>query len=103
MEKHQLAQALRQRQYAKGLLPRRMIDAVSDDDIIDSYITCSCCGEKQVTPQELEEVIAQAVDGDHFFQLCDEKARARAQGRGHNQLPPPDRDGRARRSRRCRG
>ena len=70
MDKAQLAQALRQRQYTQGYLPRRMIDAVSDDDIIDSYITCSCCGEKQVTLQELETVIEQASDAYHFLTLC---------------------------------
>jgi hypothetical protein len=88
MDKAQLAQALRQRQYAHGYISRRMIDAVSDEDIIDSYITCSCCGEKQVTPQELETAIEQASDAYHFLMLCDEKARATS--RGHIQLPPPD-------------
>jgi hypothetical protein len=86
MDKARLAQALRQRQYTQGYIPRRMIDAVSDDDIIDSYITCSCCGEKQVTPQELETVIEQASDAYHFLTLCDEKARTAS--RGHIQLPP---------------
>jgi len=88
MDKAQLAQGLRQRQYAQGYIPRSTIDTVSDEDIIDSYITCSCCGEKQVTPQELETVIEQASDTYHFLTLCDEKARAAS--RGHIQLPPPD-------------
>jgi hypothetical protein len=87
MDKAQLAQALRQRQYTYGYIPRRMIDAVSDEDIIDSYITCSCCGEKQVTPQELETAIEQASDAYHFLTLCDE--RARTTSRGHIQLPSP--------------
>jgi hypothetical protein len=90
MNKAQLAQGLRQRQYAQGYIPRRMIDATSDEDIIDSYITCSCCGEKQVTPLELERAIEQASDAYHFLVLCDEKARTAS--RGHIQLPPPDRN-----------
>jgi hypothetical protein len=48
MLKTNLANALRQRQYELGEVSRKLIDALSDDQIIDSYITCSCCGEKQV-------------------------------------------------------
>jgi hypothetical protein len=77
MDKHQLAQELRQRQYNKGLVPRRMIDALSDDDIIDSYITCSDCGEKQVEGQILENAIEAAHNSDQFFSLCDSFANAR--------------------------
>ena len=87
MDKHLLAQQLRQRQYAHGHLPQHLIDAVSDADMIDSYITCSCCGEKQVTPQQLEVAIAQARDAYHFLMICDEQARAAS--RGHIQLPTP--------------
>ena len=87
MNKHLLAQQLRQRQYAHGYLPRHLIVAVSDEDMLDSYITCSCCGEKQVTPRQLEVAIAQARDAYHFLMLCDEQARAAS--RGHIQLPPP--------------
>jgi hypothetical protein len=87
MDKHLLAQQLRRRQYAHGYPPRHLIDAVSDDDMIDSYITCSCCGEKQVTPQQLEVAVAQARDAYHSLLLCDEQARAAS--RGHIQLPPP--------------
>jgi hypothetical protein len=37
MDKHLLAQQLRQRQYAHDHLPRHLIDTVSDEDMIDSY------------------------------------------------------------------
>ncbi|HEY1352399.1 MAG TPA: hypothetical protein VGF67_22505 [Ktedonobacteraceae bacterium] len=98
MDRHILARQLRQRQYTQGCLPRYIIDAVSDEDIIDCYITCSCCGEKQVTPQQLVTAIAQAHDAYHFLALCDEQARAAS--RGHIQLPPAPR--RAFRRRRTR-
>jgi hypothetical protein len=71
MDKLQVAQELRQRQYATGLIPRRLIDEISDDQMIDSYTTCSCCGERQVTAQELETVIRLATDANHFIDLCD--------------------------------
>jgi hypothetical protein len=49
MLKNQLADELRQRQYKYGKVERKLIAVLSDDQIIDSYITCSCCGEKQVS------------------------------------------------------
>ena len=74
MDKHQLAQELRQRQYKSGLVARWMIDALADDDIIDSYITCSGCGEKQVDAQHLAIAIDHAQDANQFLHLCDDLA-----------------------------
>jgi hypothetical protein len=67
----QLAQELRERQYQYGAVPRELIDAVADIAIIDSYITCSCCGEKQVNEAQLHMAIQRAEDANHFFDLCD--------------------------------
>ena len=78
MEKHQLAQALRQRQYHLALIEKQLIDAVPDDALIDSYITCSDCGEKQVAPQELTTAIELAASADQFFDLCESMAHNRA-------------------------
>jgi hypothetical protein len=80
MTKNQLARELRQRQYALGEVERWMIDALSDDEIIDSYITCSCCGEKQVDPRQLATAITKARGADHFFRICNRLAK---------QHPPP--------------
>lgn len=74
MDKQQLAQALRQRQYSSGLVPRHLIDALPDDEIIDSYNTCSHCGKKQVNAQNLESAIQQAQNALHFLELCDQLA-----------------------------
>jgi hypothetical protein len=79
MSKHQLALELRQRQYAKGMVPKHMIDALSDEDIIDSYVTCSGCGKKQVTDVQKETAIWQATNAEEFFALCD-----RFEGAGHH-------------------
>jgi len=70
MTKRQLAQALRQRQYALGMVSREAIDSLSDDEIIDSYITCSRCGYKQVEGQELEAAIRRARNVEHFLDIC---------------------------------
>jgi hypothetical protein len=71
MDKQQLARELRQRQREQGFLTPEIIDAVSDDQIIDSYITCSHCGTKQVNQQELRDIISIAETVEHFFALCD--------------------------------
>jgi Tfp pilus assembly PilM family ATPase len=78
LDKHQLAQALRQRQYRLALLEKHVIDAIPDEEIIDNYITCSDCGEKQVTSQELSIVIGLAANVNQFFELCESIARTRA-------------------------
>lgn len=78
MQKDALAQDLRQRQHQLGQVPAEMIDALSDDAIIDSYITCSCCGEKQVTPRQLRKAIFLARDADGFFDACDQFGKTHA-------------------------
>jgi hypothetical protein len=78
MERHQLAQALRQRQYHLALTERHIIDALADDEIINSYITCADCGEKQVNAQELKIAIRLATNVEQFFDLCESIAHTRA-------------------------
>ena len=67
MDKHQLAQELRQRQYARSLVEKKYIDALSDDDIIDSYITCSGCGAKLVPLDDLDLIIKRARSAEQFI------------------------------------
>ncbi|MCI0484994.1 MAG: hypothetical protein L0229_00060 [Blastocatellia bacterium] len=71
MQKHELAEQLRERQRKAKHVPVHLIDLLSDDAIIDSYITCSCCGEKQVDEQQLELAINSAKDSETFFEICD--------------------------------
>lgn len=72
MQKTVLARALRRRQKQHGDVPAAMIDALSDDAIIDAYITCAHCGAKQVTPNQLQVAISMARDANQFFTLCDQ-------------------------------
>lgn len=74
MQKHDLADKLRQRQYEYGHVERAVVAALSDDEIIDSYITCSCCGEREVESAQLPSVIAAAHDVDCFFELCQQQS-----------------------------
>lgn len=78
MQKTTLAHALRQRQYAHGEVPRELIDAISDDQMIWSYTTCSCCGTAAVTPEQLSLCIWRATDVEHFFDLCTQCATPHA-------------------------
>jgi hypothetical protein len=90
MEKHQLAQELRQRQYVAGLVERRMIDALSDEEIIDCYTTCSCCGEPLVDAPVRKKAMDLALNAEQFFQLCDEMANGQQRtdhGRARKRRP----------------
>ena len=75
MKASALAQQLRERQYAQAIIPRELIDALPDDDIIDSYVTCSGCGEKVVTEAQLPIAIKKARDAAHFIQIVDRLGR----------------------------
>jgi hypothetical protein len=71
-----LAIELRRRQYAQGLVPRGQVDALSDDDIIDCYVTCADCGAKQVEGRDLQIAISKADNALDFFALCNVLAHA---------------------------
>lgn len=54
---------------------RQTVQTITDEEIIDSYITCSCCGEKQVKDKDqLDMIIAVSNSVDDFFELCDHTA-----------------------------
>lgn len=71
MKKEDLADMLRQKQLKLGIAPKDLINALSDDQIILCYITCSCCNERLVTDEKLPRIINKAKDVEDFFRLCD--------------------------------
>jgi hypothetical protein len=71
MQYAQLAYELRARQYAARYVSRAEIDALTDDAMIDAYITCSCCGQRQVSFPQLMQAIDRATNADHFLTLCE--------------------------------
>ena len=77
MEKQQLAKELRKRLAKKGLVERPLLDSITDEQIIESYLTCSCCGKKQVTDQEVATALQFAANADQFFAICDKYTSAR--------------------------
>ncbi len=75
MQKAGVARAWCQRQHEPGQVPAEMSDALSDDTIIDSSITCSCCGEQHVPSQQLHVAIFMVKDADGFCHVCTQLGR----------------------------
>lgn len=48
-----------------------------DDEIIDSYVTCADCGDKQAEGGELERIIAESHCAADFFDRCNKAAADR--------------------------
>ena len=71
MDRHLLAEQLRNRQRKLGRVPEDRIAVWRDDAVIDSYVTCSCCGEREVDDTTLAEIIGKASDCNEFFDLLD--------------------------------
>jgi 23S rRNA-/tRNA-specific pseudouridylate synthase len=69
MTKKELSNQMRQRQINKGYVSKEIIDQLTDDNIIDAYITCSECQTKMVDIKMLKTIISKAKDFDHFWDL----------------------------------
>lgn len=54
MTNKELGKILRQRQIDKGLVERKYIDALTDKELIDCYLHCSCCGAKITSIKQLK-------------------------------------------------
>jgi len=49
---------------------RSVVNRLSDIEVIDCYLTCPCCGERQVEDDLLNTVIDLSVSADHFIELA---------------------------------
>jgi hypothetical protein len=67
MKKDILVQELRKRQ--ERLISKEILDKVSDNIIIESYMQCSKCGLMIMTGQELERFIVEVLTTDEFINL----------------------------------
>jgi len=70
MIKRDLANRLRQRQYALGTIKKEIIDSLTDDEIIRSYIICEKCGWKALSEQRLETAIEFSCSIRDFLLRC---------------------------------
>jgi hypothetical protein len=66
-----LAAELRVRVVEKGHADPRVAARTSDTQIIESYITCSGCGAREVNDFELYRAISQADSAEGFFSILD--------------------------------
>jgi hypothetical protein len=69
--RHELARILPPGTNVRALL-RRMTDA----EMIDSYIRCSCCNELSVPIEVAYRLCRQATDAGHWLELLAETQRA---------------------------
>jgi hypothetical protein len=74
MTLHDLATGLRARLLRKNLVDPALLAIQTDETVIVSYTTCSCCGERKVSEERLPAVIGEARGVKHFFALCDQEA-----------------------------
>jgi hypothetical protein len=71
MIKAELAAHLRKRLIDRQLVDASKLRGVSDDDVIDSFVTCSYYGKRQVADaDELARIIDRADSVEAFFDLC---------------------------------
>lgn len=83
MDKTMLAEQLRECQRQIGQAPRQVIDALSDDDIIQCYVICNECKESLVSQEEFVAAIDQARDHQDFLaSVADFARRHTASGLG---------------------
>ncbi len=73
MEKSVLANQLRERQ--QGNVPTDILEALSDDQVVASYITCSHCGVQQITDEQAEHVISLSTNVLDFMRLWPQFAK----------------------------
>jgi hypothetical protein len=69
MRKKDLASTLRKKQLELSLAPAWVVKRLSDEQIVDCYMTCADCGKRFKSIGETEACIDFATDVDHFFQL----------------------------------
>jgi len=71
MEKHDLAQRLRDRQRNLKRTKEEYLQIMSDDQIIDSYITCYECKTKMLDGNDLEVSIKASKDVEDFLVITE--------------------------------
>lgn len=70
MKKEILAKQLRKRQIDLGIHNSEVINLLSDNEIIDSYITCNYCEKKLAKGRQLEEFIIVLKNTQGFVDYC---------------------------------
>ena len=69
MDRTALANEMRAAQKKLGKVPVKILDLCTDEDMIDSYVTCSCCNQKLAEGSDLDYAISTATNKDHFMDI----------------------------------
>jgi hypothetical protein len=77
MQKFELARELRSRHRRAGLTPEYILRTLSDEDVVESYYTLSCCGASLYTAEEAKRVIAEVSGEDEFLARIHRDSAAR--------------------------
>ena len=77
MTELELASNFRDRLIGNNLLTNEELSNISDRELIDSYITCSCCGAKKINNDDLRVAIKLANNAGQFLRIVDEFAEIR--------------------------
>jgi hypothetical protein len=75
MEKAKLARQLR-REWENGIISHEEAYNVSDDKLIESYVSCPGCGSLYISKEKLNEIIKQSVNARKFIKLCTRTLKA---------------------------
>lgn len=73
MERVLLAEELRERKRILGDPDNAKYIAMSDNELINSFVACPSCGELMATKEEIEGIVSEAEDTNEFlvFSLLD--------------------------------
>lgn len=67
MERSQLVSDLRQKKRILGGPDSKLVDTMSDSEVINSFLTCSDCGGMQATEEQVEQFVSEAHSMDEFL------------------------------------
>ena len=75
MTENLLAEQLKQRLIGKKLVKESDFANLNDHQIVESYIVCSCCGERQMDDFKLSKIVSIAVNAEDFINLLDQDGK----------------------------
>lgn len=67
MEQSQLVSDLREKKRILGGPDSKLIESMSDSEVINSFLTCSDCGGMLATEEQVEQLVTEAHSVDEFL------------------------------------
>jgi len=73
VNKAELATDLRNRQFRTGTTMRQVLDTLTDQRILDDFITCCLCGQKLIKPTTLRNHVQTSQTTREFVKYCKDR------------------------------